>query len=103
MLPSPAADPADDDLPAPMESELSPVARRALLVLWPAFLMAGVLEMLVFAVVDPSDLRWFGAEPIAWPLTAIYSVTFLIFWGGVATAGAITQLLQSPQGASPWQ
>jgi hypothetical protein len=102
MLPNPAADPADDDLPAPMESELSPVARRALLVLWPAFLMAGVLEMLVFAVVDPSDLRWFGAEPIAWPLTAIYSVTFLIFWGGVATAGAITQLLQSPQGASPW-
>ena len=102
MQPSPAADPDDDVLPAPMESELSPHARRTLLVAWPAFVMAGVLEMLVFAVVDPSDLRWFGAEPIAWPLTAIYSVTFLIFWGGVATAGAITQLLQSPQGASPW-
>ena len=105
MRPKPvadSADPADDALPAPMESGLSPAVRRVLLVLWPAFLVAAVLEMLVFAVVDPADLRWFGTEPVAWPLSAIYSVTFLIFWGGVATAGAITQLLQSPHGASPW-
>ena len=30
---------------------------RLLQILWPAFLIAGVLEMLVFAVVDPEDLR----------------------------------------------
>ena len=29
-------------------------------VLWPAFLAAGVLEMLVFAVIDPEDMRWMG-------------------------------------------
>ena len=34
--------------------------RRTLRILWPAFLVAGVLEMMVFAVVDPADMRWFG-------------------------------------------
>jgi len=69
---------------------------RALLILWPSFVMAGVLEMLVFAVVDPSTMRWFGAEPIEWSPSAIYSVTFFIFWGVIATAGAITALLETP-------
>ena len=66
---------------------------RSLRILWPAFLVAGVLEMLVFAVVDPNDLRWFGGPPIDWPAVAIYSVTFLMFWGAIATAGALTALL----------
>lgn len=69
---------------------------RALLILWPAFLMAGVLEMLVFAVVDPSQLHWFGGEAIEWSRMTIYSVTFLIMWGVIATSGAITMLLESP-------
>lgn len=68
-------------------------ARRALLILWPAFVMAGVLEMLVFVVVDPTALHWFGIEPLAWSRSAVYSVTFLIFWGVMATSGAITLLL----------
>jgi len=69
---------------------------QALLILWPAFLMAAVLEMLVFAVVDPGSLHWFGTDPIAWSRSAVYSVTFFIFWGAIATAGAITALLESP-------
>lgn len=69
---------------------------RVLLILWPAFLMAGVLEMLVFVVVDPSSLHWFGVEPIGWPRSAVYSVTFFIFWGVIATSGAITALLEDP-------
>jgi hypothetical protein len=67
--------------------------QRALRILWPAFLGAGVLEALVFAVVDPHDLRWFGGPAIEWTAMAIYSITFLIFWGAVATAGALTALL----------
>lgn len=66
---------------------------RALAILWPAFLMAGILEMLVFAVVDPHEMRWFGGALIGWTPVAIYSVTFLIFWAAVATAGALTALL----------
>ena len=66
---------------------------RALAILWPAFLMAGMLEMLVFAVVDPHEMRWFGGALIAWTPVAIYSITFLLFWGAVATASALTALL----------
>ena len=73
-----------------------PFRERAMLILWPAFLMAGVLEMLTFAVVDPESLRWFGAEPIGWSLSAVYSVTFFIYWGVIATSTAITLLLESP-------
>jgi len=69
---------------------------RVLMILWPAFLMAGVLEMMVFAVVDPSTMHWFGADPIEWSRSAVYSVTFFIFWGAIATSGAITHLLESP-------
>lgn len=68
---------------------------RAMAILWPAFLMAGVLEMLVFAVVDPADMTWFGSTPIGWPRQAIYTVSFLIFWGVIATAGALTALLEA--------
>lgn len=66
---------------------------RALTILWPSFLMAGVLEMLVFAVVDPGELHWFGGPLIDWPLQAVYSTTFLIFWLVISTAGALTALL----------
>lgn len=67
--------------------------QRALTILWPAFLMAGVLEMLVFVVVDPGDLHWFGGEALGWSSQAVYTVTFLIFWGGISVAGALTALL----------
>jgi len=67
--------------------------QRALRIIWPAFMVAGVLEMMVFAVVDPNDLHWFGGPAIGWSAQAIYTVTFLIFWVAVATAGAVTALL----------
>jgi len=69
---------------------------RVLLILWPAFLMAGVLEALVFVVVDPGQLHWFGGEALEWSRAAIYSVTFFIIWGAIATSGALTALLESP-------
>lgn len=75
-----------------------PFATRVLMILWPAFVMAGVLETMVFAVVDPDSLHWFGGEAIGWTRTTIYSVTFLIFWMVVSTSAAITELLRSPVG-----
>jgi hypothetical protein len=82
------AQPADDPLP-PSRG----FAVRSLTILWPSFLMAGVLEALVFVVVDPGDLRWFGAEPIVWPAQTVYSVTFLIFWLVIALASAMAVLM----------
>ncbi len=70
---------------------------RAATVLWPAFLMAGVMEMFVFALVDPSDLRWFGGEAIAMSRQAIYTLTFLIFWAMISAAAATTAWLAAPR------
>ena len=69
---------------------------RAMTILWPAFLMAGVLEMLVFALVDPASLHWFGGEQVALSPSAVYTLAFCVFWGVIATAGALTQLLNQP-------
>jgi hypothetical protein len=69
--------------------------KSALQILWPAFLMAGVLEALVFVVVDPAGLRWFGADAVDLPVQGVYSVTFFIFWSVIATAGALTHLLRT--------
>ena len=69
------------------------MCRLALQILWPAFLMAGVLEVLVFAVVDPSEMRWPGGVPIEASRQAIYTLAFLAFWGVTAASSAITALL----------
>lgn len=74
-----------------------PFGRRALLILWPAFLVAGLLEMLVFALVDPGELHWFGAVPVQASALAVYSVAFLVFWALIALAGAVTALLEVEQ------
>jgi hypothetical protein len=74
---------------------LNSFAVRALTVLWPAFLMAGVAEMLVFGLVDPDDLRWFGGETIALSRQAIYTLAFLILWALISTAAAITAWLSA--------
>ena len=67
--------------------------KRTLAILWPAFIAAGVLDALVFAVIDPQQLRWFGGPLIGWSAVTIHSVTFLIFWAGVSSAAAMTSLL----------
>jgi hypothetical protein len=67
-------------------------AQRWMWIAWPAFLMAGVLEMLVFAVVDPEQLQWFGA-PITWSRPAIYTAAFFVFWLATALSSSLTVLL----------
>jgi len=64
-------------------------------VAWASFLAAGVLEALVFAVVDPADLRWFGAAPVQLSAQAIYTISFLIFWSVIALGASLTLLLVS--------
>jgi hypothetical protein len=70
-------------------------------IVWPSFLMAGVLEGAVFSVVDPSDLRWLGQVPIEASPLAVYSLSFLAIWGVVATSGALTALLWIDPDALP--
>lgn len=73
----------------------SRVRRFAMAVAWASFLGAGVLEALVFAVVDPADLRWFGGAPIELSAQAVYTLSFLIFWGVIALGASLALLLVS--------
>jgi len=61
-------------------------------ILWPSFLMACVLEMFVFNIVDPSTLVWFGHAIDASRLGA-YTVGFFIFWTVTALSSGLTLLL----------
>jgi hypothetical protein len=64
------------------EAELtaeSSVLRRAALIMWPSFLAACLLEVLVFALVDPGDVHWFGQMPQP-SRQSVYSVAFFLFW-----------------------
>ena len=99
-----------DEAPGATVSPGVPLSVRVLAVLWPAFLMAGVLEMLVFALVDPAGLHWFGGTPMEWSASAVYTLAFFAFWGVIAIASALTQLLDQhadevnqgkPRGSAP--
>lgn len=67
--------------------------RLLMVVLWPAFVMAGVLETLVFAMIDPADLTFLGGAHLAVSSTAIYTMAFLVFWAVIAGAAAMAVLL----------
>lgn len=64
-------------------------------ILWPAFLLASVAELLVFALVDPSDLHW-GGEEIGLSRQAVYAAGFFIFWVLAIGSSALTLLLTKP-------
>lgn len=68
------------------------LAQRMMWIAWPAFLLAGVIEMLVFALVDPQSLHWFG-HPLALSREAVYTLAFFVFWVLTMASSALTTLL----------
>jgi MFS superfamily sulfate permease-like transporter len=54
--------------------------------------MAGVLEILVFSMVDPQDFRWM-AHTLVWSNEAIYTVMFFLMWAVTLVACGLTALL----------
>lgn len=70
-------------------------SKRWMWIAWPAFLAAGVLEVLVFAAFDPQDLQWLG-QGATWSRTGIYSLAFFAFWAVMLVAGYVTVLLSAP-------
>ncbi len=69
------------------------LVRRAATILWPAFLVAAVLEIAVFAFVDPASLHTLGGAALPLSDTAVYSIAFFVFWASVAAACGLTVLL----------
>jgi len=68
------------------------LARRFMWVAWPAFMLACILEVLVFAVIDPADLHWAG-EVVPLSRMAVYTVSFFTFWLLGMVSSAFTVLL----------
>lgn len=67
--------------------------QRWMWIAWPAFLAAGVLEMLVFAMVDPEDLHTFGGAPLELSRSAVYTLSFFVFWTVTMGSSVLTTML----------
>ena len=59
---------------------------------WPSFLMAGVMEIAVFAMVDPQDLHLFN-QTIDVSRQGIYTLSFFIFWIVCAASSCLSLFL----------
>jgi hypothetical protein len=67
-------------------------AKRLMWILWPAFLAACAMEMLVFGLVDPSEIQWQGAA-LGWSRQAFYTLSFFVFRLVISGASALTCVL----------
>jgi len=73
---------------------------RTLTILWPSFLMAGVLDGIVFSLVDPADSHLVRFASDVTP-QGIYTIGFLVFWCVIACASGMTALLVVEQDDDP--
>src|ERR1035437_7455031 len=53
--------------------------KQIIWMLWPAFIAAGVAEVVFFTVIDPQQLYLLG-QPVELAAMATYSIGFLLFW-----------------------
>ena len=71
-------------------------AQRLMSVAWPAFLAACAMELLVFGMVDPLDMQWFGGSPPPLSRQGVYTVAFFSFCAVAMVACSLTALLVQP-------
>ena len=58
-------------------------------ILWPSFLVAGLAEGLLFSLLHPQDLLFFGHHPNLSD-EGIYTIGFFIIWTFCAVSSALT-------------
>jgi hypothetical protein len=68
------------------------LAQRLMWIIWPAFLVAGLLEVVVFGMFDPEDMHWFG-QPMPLSRQGVYTVSFFVFWALTIVSSSLTTLL----------
>lgn len=78
-----------------------PWSQRLMAIAWPGFLVACLLEVLVFALVDPQDVRWLGQQLLS-SREAVYTWTFFVFWLMAMLSSALTYLLSARLSGKPW-
>ncbi len=66
------------------------------LIMWPAFLAACLLEALVFSLVDPGEVHWPGqtAQPSR---QGVYTVAFFCFWMIAMACSCMVLWLSKPE------
>ncbi len=62
-------------------------------IVWPSFLVAGITEILFFAIIQPQDLYFFG-QPVNLSPLATYSIGFFAFWAICAASSLATCFFQ---------
>lgn len=67
--------------------------RRAIWILWPSFIVAGIAEAVFFTLFDPMEMRVFG-EPPGLSRITVYSLGFFLFWLFAAGSSALTRFFQ---------
>jgi hypothetical protein len=78
--------------------------REWIAVLWPAFVSACLLEMVVFAAFDPHDLSLFGWQIDAAQRDTVYSLAFFAFWAIACASGMVTwSLSRSSEEINRWR
>jgi hypothetical protein len=70
--------------------------RRWILIVWPAFLAACLLEAFVFSMVDPGEVHWSG-HMLQPSRQGVYSVAFFGFWVITMAANALVLWLAEPE------
>ena len=71
-----------------------------MVVAWPAFLSACILEALVFALIDPLELTW-GQAHLGWSRQTVYTLAFFVFWGVVAISASVAVMLARAEPSKP--
>ena len=69
--------------------------QRLMCIVWPAFIVAGLLEMMVFAVIDPIDIHWMS-EGFDLSRQGFYTLAFFVFWGVTTLASGLSVFLAYP-------
>jgi len=68
------------------------LSQRLMWTVWPAFLVAGLLELVVFGLFDPEDMHWFG-EQMTLSREGVYTISFFVFWALSIVSSSLTLLL----------
>jgi hypothetical protein len=74
------------------------MAQRLMWILWPSFLMASVGVGVLFSLVDPHDIHFFG-EPVEVSRMTAYSIGFFAFW----VLGSVSSWLTCTLAKSPFE
>ena len=70
--------------------------RRWVLVVWPAFLAACLLEALIFAMLDPGEVHWSG-QLVQMSRQGVYTVAFFAFWLITMACSSLVLWLAQPK------